>query len=111
LPRVIQGRRRPGIDASGFRIYALRPYREKLAFHNIFEIIEAIENMEEDNNAVYIVRINHESCNLNSKDINELIPVFEDNFQGAYEIVEECYDLPEFLRKLISTMKSLTANC
>jgi antirestriction protein len=43
---------------------------------------------------------------LSSEDIVDLISSFEDDYQGkyrseedyAYEVVEECYDLPEFAK-------------
>ena len=73
---------------------------------NIFEIIEAIDDMDDDKKAAFEVWLNHESYDLSSKDINDLISSFEDDFQGAYkdeedyayEVVEECYDLPEFAK-------------
>lgn len=74
--------------------------------NNIFEVIEAIDDMDEDKKAAFAVWLNHESHDLTSKDIKDLISSFEDAFQGAYkdeedyayEIVEECYDLPEFAK-------------
>ena len=72
----------------------------------IFEVIETVDDMDEDKKAAFAVWLNHESHDLSSKDINDLISSFEDAFQGAYkdeedyayEIVEECYDLPEFAK-------------
>lgn len=73
---------------------------------NIFEVIEAINDMDDDRKEAFEVWLNHESHDLNSKNINDLISSFEDDFQGAYkdeedyayEIVDECYDLPEFAK-------------
>lgn len=73
---------------------------------NIFEIIEAIDEMDDTKKEAFEVWLNHESYDLSSKDINDLISSFEDDFQGtykdeedyAYEIVDECYDLPEFAK-------------
>lgn len=73
---------------------------------NIFEIIEAIDELDDDKKAAFEVWLNHGSYDITTKDITDLIRSFEDDFQGAYndeedyayEIVEECYDLPEFAK-------------
>ena len=67
---------------------------------NIFEIIEAIDDMDDTKKEAFAVWLNHESYDLSSKDINDLIFSFDNDFQGAYndeedyayEVVEECYD-------------------
>ena len=71
---------------------------------NIFEIIEAMDDMDNDRQEAFAVWLAHESHDLDKQDINDLISKFNDDFQGkyddeedyAYHIVEECYDLPEF---------------
>lgn len=73
---------------------------------NIFEIIEAIDELDDDKKAAFEVWLNHGSHDITTKDITDLIRSFEDDFQGeykdeedyAYEIVEECYELPEFAK-------------
>lgn len=73
---------------------------------NIFEVIEAIDDMDDDRKEAFEVWLNHESYDISSRDINDLTSSFEDDFQGkyddkedyAYEIVDECYDLPEFAK-------------
>lgn len=73
---------------------------------NIFEIIEAIDELDDDKKAAFEVWLNHGSHDITTKDITDLIHSFEDDFQGAYndeedyayEIVDECYDLPEFAK-------------
>jgi len=71
---------------------------------NIFEIIEAMDDMDSDRQEAFAVWLAHESHDLDKQDINDLISKFNDGFQGkyndeedfAYHIVEECYDLPDF---------------
>ena len=73
---------------------------------NIFEIIEAIDELDDDKKAVFEVWLNHGNHDITTKDITDLIRSFEDDFRGAYndeedyayEIVDECYDLPEFAK-------------
>ncbi len=73
---------------------------------NIFEIIEAIDELDDDKKAAFEVWLNHGNHDITTKDITDLIRSFEDDFQGAYndeedyayEIVDECYDLPEFAK-------------
>lgn len=73
---------------------------------NIFEIIEAIDGLDDDKKEAFEVWLNHGSHDITTKDITDLISSFEDDFQGvyndeedyAYEIVEECYELPEFAK-------------
>lgn len=73
---------------------------------NIFEIIEAIDELDDDKKAAFEVWLNHGSHDITTKEITDLIRSFEDDFQGAYddeedyayEIVDECYDLPEFAK-------------
>lgn len=71
---------------------------------NFFEVRDAIENLNNEEQEAFLIWCNHCSQNLSSKDINELISSFQDDYQGkyddeedyAYHIVEECYNLPEF---------------
>ncbi|MDR2084945.1 MAG: antirestriction protein ArdA [Bacteroidales bacterium] len=71
---------------------------------NFFEVKEAVENLNNDEQEAFLIWCTHCSHNLSSKDINELISSFQDDYQGkfddeedyAYHIVEECYNLPKF---------------
>lgn len=73
---------------------------------NIFDVIEAMDDMDSDRQEAFAVWLNHESYDLDKQDINDLISKFDDAFQGAYkdeedyayEVVDECYDLPEFAK-------------
>ncbi len=73
---------------------------------NIFEIIEAIDNLSETQQEAFGVWLNFTSSDIASEDIDDLISSFEDDYQGeysseedyAYEVIEECYDLPEFAK-------------
>ena len=80
---------------------------------NIFEIIEAIDELDDDKKEAFEVWLNHGSHDITTKDITDLIRSFEDDFQGAYddeedyayEIVEECYELPEFAKTYFNYAK------
>ena len=73
---------------------------------NIFEIIEAVSNLSETQQEAFGVWLDYMSSDIANEDIDDLIESFEDDYQGeykdeedfAYEIVEECYDLPEFAK-------------
>lgn len=71
---------------------------------NLFEVIEAISDMDENEQEAFFLWLDNGSRDIDTDDINELINRFRDDYQGAYkdeedyayEIVEQCYDLPEF---------------
>lgn len=73
---------------------------------NIFEVVEAISNLSETEHEAFTAWLNYTSNDLSSEDIDDLISSFEDEYQGtyrseedyAYEVVDECYDLPEFAK-------------
>jgi len=73
---------------------------------NIFEIIEAVSKLSETQQEAFGVWLDYMSSDIANEDIDDLIESFEDDYQGeykdeedfAYEIVEECYDLPEFAK-------------
>ena len=73
---------------------------------NIFEIIEAMDDLDDEKQEAFAVWIDHESYDIEKQDITDLISKFEDAYQGAYkdeedyayEVVDECYDLPEFAK-------------
>ena len=74
--------------------------------NNIFEIIEAVSNLSETQQEAFGVWLNYTSRDIASEDIDDLISSFEDEYQGeykdeedfAYDIVEQCYELPEFAK-------------
>lgn len=71
---------------------------------NIFGIIEAVSNLSETEQEAFFVWLGNSSRDIASEYIHDLILSFEDDYQGeykdeedyAYEVVEQCYDLPEF---------------
>ena len=73
---------------------------------NIFEVMEANSNLSETGQEAFAVWLDYTGNDLSSEDIDDLISSFEDDYQGkyrseedyAYEVVEECYDLPEFAK-------------
>jgi antirestriction protein len=73
---------------------------------NIFEVVEAISNQSETWQEAFAAWLNYTGNDLSSEDIEDLISSFEDEYQGqyrseedyAYEVVDECYDLPEFAK-------------
>lgn len=73
---------------------------------NIFEVINAVSDLNDTEQEAFYIWLNDGSRNIDTDDINSLIESFRDDYQGqynseedfAYEIVEECYDLPEFAK-------------
>lgn len=71
---------------------------------NIFEVIQAVSDLNDDQQKAFFIWLNDGSHDIDTDDITGLISSFENDYQGtyddeeayAYEIVEECYDLPEF---------------
>lgn len=71
---------------------------------NIFELIEALSSLTETQQQAFGIWLSYTSRDVSSEDAHDLISSFEDEFQGeykdeadfAYDIVEQCYDLPEF---------------
>ncbi|MDV4043685.1 antirestriction protein [Elizabethkingia anophelis] len=74
---------------------------------NIFEVIEAFENMEESQKQPFIIWCNNGHHSLSSEDINELIRDFENDYIGEYdseedfarELIEKREDLSEFAKE------------
>ena len=64
------------------------------------------ENIPEAQQEAFFVWCDHHNNDISEEDADDLISSFEDEYQGeykdeedyAYEIVEECYDLPEFAK-------------
>lgn len=73
---------------------------------NIFEIIEAVSKLNDTEQEAFGVWLNYTSSDIASEDIDDLISSFEDDYQGqysseedyAYEVVEQCYELPDFAK-------------
>jgi antirestriction protein len=74
---------------------------------NIFEVIEAFENMEENQKAPFLIWCNNGHRKLSEEDINDLISDFESDYIGEYdseedfatELVEERSDLSDFAKQ------------
>ena len=80
---------------------------------NIFEFMEAISNLSETGQEAFFIWLGNSSRDIASEDIHDLILSFEDDYQGeykdeedyAYEVVEQCYDLPEFAQMYFDNEK------
>lgn len=74
--------------------------------NNIFEVIEAFGNMDEDQKEPFLIWCNNGHRKLSEEDITDLISAFEADYIGeykdeedfAYEQVEEM-DLPDFAKR------------
>ena len=94
--------KRPGHGISGI---ALPSYNgESWLSDNLFEVIEAVSELDENEQEAFYVWLNDGNRDMDTEDLNGLIDSFRDDYQGnykdeedyAYEIIEQCYDLPEF---------------
>lgn len=73
---------------------------------NFFTLRDAVENLNETEQEAFFVWCNYKGYDLGEKDADDLVRDFWDEYQGqyddeedfAYQIVEECYDLPEFAK-------------
>lgn len=73
---------------------------------NLFEVIEAVSELNEDEQEAFYYWLDLGSRDIDTDDINGLINSFRDDYQGAYndeedfayQIVEDCYDLPDFAK-------------
>ena len=71
-----------------------------------FEVRDAIEKLSETEQEAFFVWCDHHNSDISGEDADDLISSFEDDYQGeykdeedyAYEIVEQCYELPEFAK-------------
>jgi len=74
---------------------------------NLFEVIEAFENMEENQKEPFLIWCNNGHRSLSGEDINDLISAFESDYIGEYdseedfatELVEERSDLSDFAKQ------------
>jgi len=73
---------------------------------NFFALRDAVEDLSDTEQEAFFVWCNYKSHDLGEEDADDLVRDFRDEYQGeyddeedfAYEIVEECYDLPEFAK-------------
>ena len=73
---------------------------------NFFSLRDAVEDLSDTEQEAFFVWCNYKSHDLGEEDADDLVRDFRDEYQGeyddeedfAYEIVEECYDLPEFAK-------------
>ena len=71
-----------------------------------FELRDAIEKLSETEQEAFFVWCDHHNSDISEEEADDLISSFEYEYQGeykdeedyAYEIVEVCYDLPEFAK-------------
>src|SRR5690606_8875306 len=73
---------------------------------NIFEVLEALENMEESQKEPFLIWCDNGHRKLSEEDIDDLISDFENDYIGEYEDEEdfafeqvEQMDLPEFAKQ------------
>ncbi|MBN9299878.1 MAG: antirestriction protein ArdA [Filimonas sp.] len=72
---------------------------------NIFEVLEAYADMDDDRQEAFAIWCNNTSRNLSDEDINNLISNFDDEYMGSYDseedfanwLVEETMELPDFM--------------
>ena len=73
---------------------------------NFFTLRDAVEKLGDTEQEAFFVWCNYKSHDLSEEDADDLVRDFQDEYQGqyddeedfAYQIVEECYDLPEFAK-------------
>lgn len=74
---------------------------------NIFEVIEAFENMNHNQQEPFLIWCNNVRRSLSTEDINTLISGFENDYIGKYdseedfarELIEERQDLTDFAKQ------------
>ncbi len=95
-----------------------KPNRRKLNFREIFHLTGYSGNVGRHQEGNLFVWCNYKIHDLCEEDADDIVRDFQDEYQGqyddeedfAYQIVEKCYDLPEFA-KPISTTNSLSMIC
>ena len=73
---------------------------------NFFALRDAVEDLDDTEQEAFFVWCNYKSHDLGEEDADDLVRDFRDEYLGqyddeedfAYEIIEECYDLPEFAK-------------
>ena len=85
---------------------------------NFFTLRDAVEDLGDTEQEAFFVWCNYKGYDVGEKDADDLVRDFQDEYQGqyddeedfAYQIVEECYNLPD-LAKPISIMKNSPVIC
>lgn len=73
---------------------------------NFFTLRDAVEDLGDTEQEAFFVWCNYKSRDLSEDDADDLVRDFQDEYQGqyddeedfAYQIVGECYDLPELAK-------------
>lgn len=73
---------------------------------SLFTLRDAVKNFGDTEQEAFFVWCNYKSHDLSEEDAYDLVREFQDEYQGqyddeedfAYQIVEECYDIPEFAK-------------
>lgn len=73
---------------------------------NVFEVLEALDELSDDEREAFDLWVADRGSELEKEDINRLVDTFRDGYCGlypsewdfAYELVNECYDLSEFAK-------------
>lgn len=73
---------------------------------NFFALRDAVEDLDDTKKEAFFVWMEYECIDFNKEDAYDLVNLFKDSYVGkyddeedfAYQIVEECYDLPEFAK-------------
>ncbi|WP_302568332.1 antirestriction protein ArdA [Culturomica massiliensis] len=71
-----------------------------------FDLRDAVEDFDDSRQEAFFTWCNYKGYDFDDKDAADLVSSFEDEYQGeyddeedfAYQIIEECYDLPEFAK-------------
>lgn len=77
---------------------------ESWVSEKLFDLMSRIEDI--NNMEAFTTYVEWRGCDLDTEDIDDIISDFEDSFCGeynseedcAYDLVEECYDLPDFAK-------------
>lgn len=73
---------------------------------NFFVLRDAVEDLSDTEQEAFFIWCDHNSCDMDKREVCDLVQDFQDSYQGEYnseedfacQIVEECYDLPEFAK-------------
>ena len=73
---------------------------------NFFDLRDAVNDLSDTEQEAFFVWCNHKGCDLGKEDAYDLVNRFKNMYVGEYydeedfacQIVEECYDLPEFAK-------------
>ena len=73
---------------------------------NFFDLRDVVNDLSDTEQEAFFVWCNYEGCDLGEEDSCDLVNRFKDLYVGkyddeedfAYELIEECYDLPDFAK-------------